>query len=114
MKHLPKHLRPRWRYLAVGLESVPDADVHRTTFRRELRAAARALVGDAGTAELGLAVLEFALEEGEGHAVVRSRRDAVGTVRAAVACVHDIDGVPIGIHVRGVSGTVRGCEEKFL
>ena len=29
MKHLPKYLRPRWRYLGVGIESWPDADVDR-------------------------------------------------------------------------------------
>lgn len=114
MKHLPKHLRPRWRYLAVALQSVPDADVDRRAFRRELGMAARTLLGDAGTAELDLSVLQFAFEDGEGHAVVRCRRGEVRRTRAVLACLHDVDEVPIGIHVQGVSGTVRACEEKFL
>ncbi|MFC6754912.1 ribonuclease P, partial [Halorubrum tibetense] len=36
MKHLPKHLRPRWRYLALGIEAWPDADVDRRAFQRAL------------------------------------------------------------------------------
>ena len=32
MKHLPKHLQPRWRYLAVRIESWPDADIDREYF----------------------------------------------------------------------------------
>jgi len=27
MKHLPKHLQPRWRYLGVSIEAYPDADI---------------------------------------------------------------------------------------
>ncbi|TKX77234.1 ribonuclease P, partial [Halorubrum sp. SD626R] len=48
MKHLPKHLRPRWRYVAVGIETWPDADVGRRAFQRALWYAAGNLVGDAG------------------------------------------------------------------
>ena len=51
VKHLPKYLRPRWRYLAVELESWPDADVDRRSFQRELWFAAQNLLGDAGSAD---------------------------------------------------------------
>ncbi|MFB6303718.1 MAG: Rpp14/Pop5 family protein [Haloferacaceae archaeon] len=114
MKHLPKHLRPRWRYLGVGLEAWPDADVERGDFQGALWAAARRLLGDPGSAAADLSVLSFSFADGEGEAVVRARRGRVEEARAALACVDAVGGDPVGVHVRGVSGTVRACEERYL
>lgn len=114
MKHLPKHLRPRWRYLAVGLEAWPDADVDRGRFQRHLWYAAQNLLGDAGSAALDLKVLGFAFEDGVGDAVVRARRGEVDRARAVLACLDAVDGDPLGVTVRGTSGTVRACEEKYI
>ena len=114
MKHLPKHLQPRWRYLAVGIETWPDAGFDRGDFQRHLWYAAQNLLGEATSAELDLRVLRFELESGAGHAVIRVRRGEIERARAAVACLDTVDGAEIGVHVRGVSGTVRACEEKYL
>lgn len=114
VKHLPKHLRPRWRYLAVGLESWPDVDVDRGTFQRELWFAAQNLVGDAGSAEIDGSVLHFRFEDGAGEAVIRARRGEVDRLRSVLATVDEVDGDPLGLVVRGVSGTVRACEEKYI
>ncbi|MFC7175833.1 Rpp14/Pop5 family protein [Halosegnis marinus] len=114
MKHLPKHLRQRWRYLAVSLESWPDADLTRGDFQREVWYAAQNLVGDTGSADADLTVFGFRFEDGEGHAVVRVRRDEVERGRAVVACVDGVNGHPLGVRVTGVSGTVRACEEKYI
>ena len=114
MKHLPKHLRPRWWYLAVGIEAWPDADVDRGGFQRALWYAAGNLLGDAGSADADLELLSFSFADGAGEAVVRVRRGHVDEARAAVASVSDVDGDPIGIHVRGISGTVRACEERYM
>ena len=114
MKHLPKHLRPRWRYLAVGLESWPDADVDRGAFRRELWYATQNLLGDVGSAELDAELLGFRFESGAGTAVVRVRRGEVERLRAALATIDEVDGAPLGVRVRGTSGTVRACEEKYI
>ena len=114
MKHLPKHLRPKWRYLGVGIETWPDADLDRGAFQRHLWYAAQNLLGDPGSADADLRVFGFRHEDGAGEAVVRTRRDTVGDARAALACISEVDGDPIGVHVRGVSGTVRACEEKYL
>nr|WP_220132542.1 Rpp14/Pop5 family protein [Natronomonas sp. LN261] len=111
---MPKHLRPRWRYLAVGLESWTDADVGRRAFQRELWFATQNLVGDAGSAELDSSVLHFSFENGDGEAVIRVRRGEVERLRAVLATVTAVDGQPIGLSVRGVSGTVRACEEKYI
>lgn len=114
MKHLPKHLRPRWRYIAVGLESWAGHDLDRKTFQKELWVATQTLLGDAGSAEVDLSVLTFRFVAGDGHAVVRTRRSQVGRARAALTCIHEVDGVPLGVQVRGVSGTVRACEENYI
>jgi ribonuclease P/MRP protein subunit POP5 len=114
MKHLPKHLQPRWRYLAVGLEAWPDAAIGRRSFQTALWAAARSLLGDLGSADADLRVLRFDFGDGMGAAVVRVRRGEVARGRAALACVDAVDNQPVGLVVRGVSGTVRACEEKYL
>jgi ribonuclease P/MRP protein subunit POP5 len=114
MKHLPKHLRPRWRYLAVGIEAWPDADLDRESFQRSLWYAAQDLLGDTGSATVDLAVESFAFADGDGESVVRTRRGTVVRARAVIACVPGVDGDPVRLRVRGVAGTVRSCEEKYM
>lgn len=114
VKHLPKYLQPRWRYLAVGIEAWPDASVGRDDFQRALWYSAQNLIGDAGSARLDLSVLRFRFETGRGEALVRTRRGAVEPTRAVLACLETVGGDPVGIQVRGVSGTVRACEEKYM
>ncbi|WP_135302433.1 Rpp14/Pop5 family protein [Haloarcula amylovorans] len=114
MKHLPKHLRPRWRYLAVCVETLPDADVDRRAFQREVWYAAQNLLGDPGSADADMTVIRFAHDDGTGHAIVRVRRGHTDEARAALACIDAIDGQPVGLRVTGTSGTVRACEEKYI
>jgi ribonuclease P/MRP protein subunit POP5 len=114
VKHLPKHLRPRWRYLAVGIESWPEAEIDRRSFQRALWFAAQNLIGDAGSAALDANLLRFRFADAEGDAVVRVRRDEVERLRAVLATIDEVDGHPVGIRVRGTSGTVRACEEKYI
>ncbi|PSQ45346.1 ribonuclease P [Halobacteriales archaeon SW_6_65_15] len=114
MKHLPKHLRPRWRYLAVHVETWPDADFDRRDFQRSIWFAAQNLLGDAGSADADLKVLQFEFEEGVGEAIVRARHGHADEARAALACIDEIRGDKIGLRVAGISGTVRACEEKYL
>jgi ribonuclease P/MRP protein subunit POP5 len=114
MKHLPKHLRPRWRYLAVDVETLPDADIDRGAFQRDLWYTAQNLVGDAGSAEVDLSVLSFSVEDGHGEAVVRVRRDEVERGRAILACLDAVGDSAVAVRVRGVSGTVRACEERYM
>ena len=114
MKHLPKHLRPRWRYLAISIESWPDTTVDRRAFQRELWYAAQNLLGDPGSAEAELSVVRFRWSEGQGQAIVKVRRGTEGPARAALACVDRIDGNPVGLVVRGIGGTIRAAEERLL
>ena len=87
MKHLPKHLQPRWRYLAVGIEAWPDADFDRGAFQRDLWYAAQNLYGDTGSAEADLTVLSFHFADGDGETVVRAHRGTEDRARAAVAAL---------------------------
>ncbi|WP_158056225.1 Rpp14/Pop5 family protein [Halorussus halophilus] len=114
MKHLPKHLRPRWRYLAVALEAWPDAEFSRRDFQRSIWFAAQNLLGDAGSADADLSVLQFDFADGTGEAIVRVRHGHVEEARAALACIDGIHGDEVGLRVKGISGTVRACEEKYL
>jgi len=79
VKHLPKHLRPRWRYFAVGIETWPDADLGRRGFQRALWYAAGNLLGDAGSADADLTLLSFSHDGGEGEAIVRPVTDTSTT-----------------------------------
>ena len=114
MKHLPKHLRSRWRYLAVGIEAWPDATFDREAFQRALWYAAQDLYGDVGSAEADLTVLDFNLADGDGEAIVRAHRGTEERARAAIACLSTVDDHPVGLRIRGISGTMRACSERYL
>jgi len=114
VKHLPKHLQPRWRYLAVAIETWPDADLDRRAFQREAWYATQNLLGDVGSADADLTVIRFAHDDGAGHAVVRVRRGQTDAARAALACIDSVDDAPVGLRITGTSGTVRACEEKYI
>lgn len=114
MKHLPKHVRPRWRYLAVAIEAWPDTSIARRVFQREVWYAAQNLLGDAGSADVDLTVVSFDYSDGAGRAIVRTRRTEADRARGALACVDSVDDAAVGLRVLGISGTVRACEEKYI
>jgi len=114
VKHLPKHLQPRWRYLAVAIQAWPDATVGRDAFQRELWYGAQNLLGDVGSSVLDLSIVQFRYSDGTGEALVRTRRGEVEQARAVLACVDEVESRPVGVRVVGVGGTVQGCEEKYM
>ncbi|MFB6110726.1 MAG: Rpp14/Pop5 family protein [Halodesulfurarchaeum sp.] len=114
MRHLPKHLQPRYRYLAVEIETWADLRVSASSLQDAIRTAARTLLGDAGSAELDLRLIETEIGPGGGAAIVRVRRGAVDRARAALACVESIEDTPVRVGVRGVGGTIRAAEESYM
>jgi ribonuclease P/MRP protein subunit POP5 len=114
VKHLPKHLRPRWRYLAVGVETPATVTIAGRSLQQAIWESARSLLGDPGSADVDLRVLRAHLGAGGGEVLIRVRRGEVERGRAAVACVSSIDDHPVGLFVRGVAGTVRAAEEKYM
>ena len=113
MKHLPKHLRPRYRYLWVRIEAASDADLGRRAFQRAVWTETRGLLGDAGSAAVDPTVARFAFDDGAGMAVVRVRRGEADRGRAALACVATVDREPVGIRITGISGTIDAGEERY-
>ncbi|MFB6359956.1 MAG: Rpp14/Pop5 family protein, partial [Halobacteriales archaeon] len=99
MSPLPKHLRPRYRYLAVRLESWPDLDLHRSAFQRAIEESVRGLYGDPGVAAAQPHTIRFTFSDGRGQAIVRSRRDVVTETRAGLAAVTRINEGPIAVCV---------------
>jgi ribonuclease P/MRP protein subunit POP5 len=114
VKHLPKHIQPRWRYLAVGIEMWPDTTLERESFQQAVWYSAQNLLGDPGSAALDLSVLQFRSQRGTAEALVRVRRGERERARAVLACVDSVAGDPVGLRVRGASGTVRACEERYM
>lgn len=114
MPPIPKHLRPRWRYVAIEVETWLEAEVNRSTLQGALWEAARSLLGDIASASLGLDVLRYAFTNGMGVAIVRVRRGTVDQARAVIATIDQVDDTPVRLGIRGVSGSIKACEENYL
>jgi ribonuclease P/MRP protein subunit POP5 len=115
VKSLPKSRRPRWRYLGVGIETEPETPLDRRALQSAVWDAATALLGDPGSAAVDPRVVSFSFSpaDGTGTATVRVRRGEVERGRAALACVAAVDGRPVALRVRGVSGTMRACAARY-
>jgi ribonuclease P/MRP protein subunit POP5 len=105
---LPKARRPRRRYLGVGVET-PGDPPDRRAVQAAVWDATTALFGDPGSAAVDPTVVRAA----GSFVVVRVRRGEVERARAALACVTDVDGDAAALRVRGVSGTIRACVERY-
>lgn len=114
MTTLPKHLRPRYRYFALHLETWPSTTLDQRAFQSAVWHAARRLLGDTGSATVGLRVIRFDWHDTTGTAIIRTNHDSVTPARAALACVHAVNDTPLGLTIRGQSGTIRACEENYL
>ncbi|MFW5965756.1 MAG: Rpp14/Pop5 family protein [Halodesulfurarchaeum sp.] len=113
MRHLPKHLRPRYRYLAVEIEAPLGDPLEEPTFRETVARQSRSLLGDVGSAATDLRAVEIDLGDGGGTGLFRVRHDAVDRGRAVLACVSSVEGTPVRVGVRGVSGTIRAAREHL-
>jgi len=114
VKHLPKHLRPRYRYLWVRIEAWPDVDIDRRAFQRAVWQETRELLGDVGSAAVDPTVARFAFADGAGTAAIRVRRGEVDRARAALACLSSVGNERVGIRVDGTSGTIHAGEERYM
>ncbi len=108
MEPLLPVLRTRRRYIAV--EVISDEPVDRDSLISAVFSSACSILGDAGAAHSGLMVLGF--ENGCGF--IRCRHTAVPEVLAAVGLVSEINKKRAIIHVKGVSGTIKGARNKAI
>ena len=84
------------------------------SLQRQIWFSAQNLLGDPGSADAVLEVVRGEIWAGGGEALVQVRRGEVDRARAAIACVDSIEDDPVRITVRGVSGTIRAGEEKYI
>lgn len=110
MKILPSSLREKKRYLAFRLESEGDEAFDRKALMEEVYHATQALLGDAGSAEIGYRLMDFDGRRG----IMRVSLGAVEAARAALATVYAIRGQRVAIVVAGISGTIRAATEKYI
>ncbi|WP_305064327.1 Rpp14/Pop5 family protein [Methanococcoides sp.] len=108
LKVLPPTLRQDRRYFAFEL--IGGNRVDRSDLLREIFSCASSLVGDKGSSECDMKLLDF--EDSKG--IVRCLRDRMDMTRAVLASVTSVDGKPVIIHVLGISGTVHGATTKYL
>lgn len=110
MKGLPKSLRGRQRYVWFRVETDPWMEVEEADLQRVVWWEAQNLYGDLVSSEAELRLVEFDGEVG----ALRVGHDVVREARAALACVHEVDDASVGVHVVGVSGTLKSGRRKYL
>jgi len=111
---LPKSLRPRNRYVFFEVETLPDASFGEHDLRRALWFGAQNLYGDVTSAETRAEVVEYEGEDATlGTGVVRCDHEYVDETRAALACIDEVDGDPVGVRVLGVSGTLAAGRGRY-
>ena len=108
MKILPPTLRPNWRYLAVRV--VSESPVRRGAFIDAITHSALSLLGDVTASMCNISLFGF----DDGMAVVRCEREWTEETRCALATIHTIKGQRVGLHVLGISGTVKSATEKYI
>ncbi|MCD5409665.1 MAG: RNase P [Methanocellales archaeon] len=108
MKMLPSSLRERKRYLAF--EAASTDEVSRRELTNELWANARSLLGDVGTSQCDLCLLDFDGRFG----ILRCAHDKTATARAVLATIDRVGKIRVGIAVIGTSGTIKSATEKFI
>lgn len=108
MKILPPTLRESNRYAAIVL--VAEGTYTRRDLLNEILYCAAALLGDAGSSELGLRLLSFERNRG----IIRCTGDRVWETRAVLASVSAIKNTRVRIDILGISGTVQSATEKYL
>lgn len=108
MKRLMPSLRERKRYIAF--EAHAEGPVSRWDLQGALWGETCSLLGDVGSSELDLWLLDFDGSLG----IIRCRHMFVEEARAAMATVDRAGENRVALRVLGVSGTIRAATKKFI
>jgi len=90
----------------VGERPVGEADLIRAVWDAILR-----LFGEYGASQTGLTLIQYHQEE--GLMILRCFHRSVDMVRASIASITEVSGVPVALHVLRVSGTLRSLRRKL-
>lgn len=107
MKTMPT-LRDKKRYIAFEINS--EKVITRQELVREISNSVISLFGDKGASEINPSLMSFEGRSG----ILRCNREKTNETRAALACINNIHGTLVSIHVLGISGSIKGATEKFI
>lgn len=97
-------MRPRHRYLAVRLVGAAES-LSEEAFRDGLWQQLQQLYGELGVSRIGFWIVIY--DSHSGASVIRCQHDQVRALRAALAAITAIRGVPVLLYVVGLSGTIN-------
>lgn len=103
---LPKGVRRR--YLALKL--VSGSSVSREDLMNTIWDAVVQLFGEYGASQTDLTLIRYSSER--DYAILRCSHRALEMVKASVACITEIEGKPVAVHVKRVSGTLKALLKK--
>ena len=101
--------RVKRRYLAVQLDC--DGVPAERDFLDAVWASFTRLFGEVGASQSGLALISF--DGGRKVAVVRVSLVCLPFLRASLAAVTSVAGLPVALHVLAVSGTLKALFSNF-
>ncbi len=102
--------RERKRYLALRVEN--NQHFNERILMDAIWNAVLNLFGEYGASQTNLRLIKYYLER--SYMVIHCSHLALENVRASIASITEIQGIPAVIHVIGVSGTLRGLRKKAL
>ena len=105
-------LRPKKRYIAYQI--IAEKNVSFDDFSNAVWHSTLNLLGELGTAETNLWVLQSTHDPAKQRGLIRCSPTAVENVRAALALIQRIGDGRVIVKVLGVSGTVKGARVKFF
>jgi len=94
----------RRRYLVFEVMSEIELDKYKLL--NAIWDSVHSLYGDIGTSESKLWLIKY---DKNGRGVLRCTHRKSEAIRAALACIHSVNGVQIAITVIGISGTIKGA-----
>jgi len=96
--------RDRRRYLVF--EVMSEIEVDKYKLLNAIWNSMYSLYGDIGTSESKLWLVKY---DKLGIGILRCAHSKVEEVRAALACIHSVNGAMVGIRVIGTSGTIKAA-----
>ncbi len=103
-------MREKRRYILF--EVMSEGEVDKQRLQRAIWDSVYSLYGDTGASESRLWLTSYDCGEDTGIGVLRCAHRVVERVRAALACIHSVDGIRVAIRVIRVSGTLKGVRGK--
>ncbi|MBN2336217.1 Rpp14/Pop5 family protein [Candidatus Bathyarchaeota archaeon] len=98
----------RRRYLDICVRC--DSDIAEHDLFEAILKEIRFLYGVKGDSEANFRMIEYSPEE--SHGIIRCSHNRLTEMRAAVAHVTEINGLPASIQVVAVSGTIKSLKKK--